>query len=991
MKNKLYSFIRLSVRRARNKRNLALLVSLALLMLASSSFIHAQTGTPPTIAVDAQATFQKGAEPIKVSPALALTGTENLDSATVVINNSISAEDRLGINGEANGTRDNITWVYDQATGILKLTGAAPVSTYQTVLREVTYANVSETPTMVDRTISFSIGSTLFFDGNGHYYEYVEANEISWTDAKAGAEAKTHFGQQGYLATISSPEENQFITDKLQGDGWIGASDAEENTKWKWVTGPESGQLFFTQNTDGTEEDGNICGGEQGQAEEGFYANWNAGGSGTMEPNDAGGCTSENYAHIIGPNSPFGANARGKWNDYAGTTTGQYSSSGYVVEYGGMPGDPVLQLSGEVTVKLTEDIPSEPTCTCTPPTSTGASAPAQDALAGFPPISIYSLDNGSTEDSITGENNTAAGTLHGYGDDPNNQVPTLTEDRFGNPTGALLFDGVDDYIQTNEESNKKPLTFSVWFRADDVSGEHSIVDSDVGGSFGHSLIIGYEGAGSSTGDNDGTLDVQYHNGFWDTGVTIEPGKWYHAFVTYGDEMRLYLGAQGQPMELVAQQAYTTPQAEFDGSNFRFGRHNENDPQRFKGAMDDIRFYDKELTLEEIKEVTECTCPPSEPPALPATPIPLCSWGDVHIRTPDGLVYDFQATGDFALTHSTSGDAMLQARQTNLPNNNRISINTAVALNVAGDKLEFYVKPERGFYLNGVPTDFPTSQLQLSRGGIISPSSGNDFTIVWPDGNTGARVVLVRNNSHIDTGIARLNGSHTYEGVCGNLDGNLQNDMQVRGGNQLSMPATHAQLITFGDSWRVQPNESLFTVATSQADGWITQTTSDVQLVSYNPHATNQTDDADVPLTLLDFDPVKRAEAEQTCQNAGVSEPIALAACTYDVAATGDEAFVESAQTFQTSMEALPPAERASVAAVPSQGLLSNDESLSETPAAPNDDVEEEPATPAAPAEEPGFMDEVRTNPAGLLTNPTVLGVFGVLLVFIFLGVFRRRR
>lgn len=221
-------------------------------------------------------------------------------------------------------------------------------------------------------------------------------------------------------------------------------------------------------------------------------------------------------------------------------------------------------------------------------------ASAQEGIDDFTPISIYSLDNGSIEDSISDPAlKTPAGKV--FGD------PTPTEDRFGNPNGALLFDGVNDYIQTNEDSNFKPLTFSVWFRADDISGEHSIVDSDVSGKYGHSLIIGYDDpADPFDTPRDGSLDVQYHNGFWDTGVKIQPGIWYQAFVTYGDKMRLYLGTQNGQMELVAEQDY--PQTEFDGSKFRFGRHNAEDPQWFKGAMDDVRFYDKALDIEEIRKV-----------------------------------------------------------------------------------------------------------------------------------------------------------------------------------------------------------------------------------------------------------------------------------------------------------------------------------------------------------------------------------------------------
>ena len=113
--------------------------------------------------------------------------------------------------------------------------------------------------------------------------------------------------------------------------------------------------------------------------------------------------------------------------------------------------------------------------------TTWGPAAAQDPGAGFTPISIYSLDDGSTDDSVPeAENTTPPGTA--FGD------PMPTEDRFGNPTGAMGCDGVDDYVQTEEPSNINPLTFSAWFRADDVSGEHSVVDSDGGGLYGLSLI-----------------------------------------------------------------------------------------------------------------------------------------------------------------------------------------------------------------------------------------------------------------------------------------------------------------------------------------------------------------------------------------------------------------------------------------------------------------------------------------------------------------------
>ncbi len=74
--------------------------------------------------------------------------------------------------------------------------------------------------------------------GNGHYYETVAAN-LSWTDAKAAAEARG-----GYLATITSEEENNFVfsltTPEPYGP-WLGGYQTDKLNEpaghWAWVTG----------------------------------------------------------------------------------------------------------------------------------------------------------------------------------------------------------------------------------------------------------------------------------------------------------------------------------------------------------------------------------------------------------------------------------------------------------------------------------------------------------------------------------------------------------------------------------------------------------------------------------------------------------------------------------------------------------------------------------------------------------------------------------
>jgi hypothetical protein len=166
---------------------------------------------------------------------------------------------------------------------------------------------------------------------NGHFYEYVSATTSSWTAARDAAAARTYMGLQGYLATITSQQENELIYQKLVSDGWLGGSDeyseinaatgtttyADQSASegnFYWVTGPEKGQPISYGN------------GSPVAATTGTYTNWYSG-----EPNNSGG---EHYLKMYSGGVP------GTWNDMPLNV-----SVGMMVEYGGLPTDPGIVLS----------------------------------------------------------------------------------------------------------------------------------------------------------------------------------------------------------------------------------------------------------------------------------------------------------------------------------------------------------------------------------------------------------------------------------------------------------------------------------------------------------------------------------------------------------------------------------------------------------------------------------------------------------------------
>ncbi|HBF3877526.1 TPA: DUF5011 domain-containing protein [Clostridioides difficile] len=72
---------------------------------------------------------------------------------------------------------------------------------------------------------------------NNHYYKFISASGITWKEAKVDAEKQEFLGVRGYLATVTSANEQEVVHNLTSNCVWLGGTDEEEEGNWKWVTG----------------------------------------------------------------------------------------------------------------------------------------------------------------------------------------------------------------------------------------------------------------------------------------------------------------------------------------------------------------------------------------------------------------------------------------------------------------------------------------------------------------------------------------------------------------------------------------------------------------------------------------------------------------------------------------------------------------------------------------------------------------------------------
>lgn len=332
---------------------------------------------PPTITADGNQAYCPLSQ-INVVTDFDIVDTDGTDINALYIQISSgyqAGSDLLQLNNATSHSTITTTW--SSSEGKLTLLSSDGDATnhadFISAAKDVVFSSSSATISG-EKFFSFTIGAANYLPSTNHYYEYIPQIGITWTSARDAAQARTYFGLQGYLATLTSREEAQLAGEQAQGAGWIGGSDAANEGEWKWVTGPEAGTVFWN-------------GLFNGSAPSGVFSFWN-----NNEPNQAG---DEDYAHITAKNIGI----LGAWNDLSNTggSSGDYQPKGYIVEYGGTLGDPVVDLSAFTKIYIPEIETTISTTIC------GDSSVTLSATASYGEVLWFDSETSVTS-VFTGEN-----------------------------------------------------------------------------------------------------------------------------------------------------------------------------------------------------------------------------------------------------------------------------------------------------------------------------------------------------------------------------------------------------------------------------------------------------------------------------------------------------------------------------------------------------------------------------------------------------------
>jgi len=205
-------------------------------------------------------------------------------------------------------------------------------------------------------------------------------------------------------------------------------------------------------------------------------------------------------------------------------------------------------------------------------------------------IAYYPFNNNA--DDISG--NELHGSVNGA---------LLSDDRFGNSNSAYYFDGIDDYIviSSNESLDiTGSFTFIAWVNVSDSTNDHQIVLSKwyKGCVHNRSYVLEFHPNGKTLQIpvGGGISTDNYSNAFSEKDISFD--EWYFIVAMYDmTSIKIFINGE-QTCSLTT--SGTIPKTD---TLFYIGRHEcTTDKNTFYGKIDDIRIYNRALSIDEIDEI-----------------------------------------------------------------------------------------------------------------------------------------------------------------------------------------------------------------------------------------------------------------------------------------------------------------------------------------------------------------------------------------------------
>jgi len=249
-------------------------------------------------------------------------------------------------------------------------------------------------------------------------------------------------------------------------------------------------------------------------------------------------------------------------------------------------------------------------------------------------------------------------------------------------------------------------------------------------------------------------------------------------------------------------------------------------------------------------------------------------GDTHLRTFNGLFYDFQASGDFTLAEVDAGFSVQTRQVSGAPPWPDATVNKAVAARFGKTKVAICLAPPGGdqtprVHVDGKLTAVDDGKTLELPGGVGIARQGNVYQITSDDGDSvRATVNSYNSTTWIDVNVGLGRWPSSAKGLIANVNGNV-NQIAARDSFVLTNPFNFDELYhRFADSWRVGEKESLLSVCNAERE-----------IERSIPKR---------PFYAKDLEPNLREKALGVCNAAGVKPGPLLDSCTLDVAVIGQD-------------------------------------------------------------------------------------------------------